>query len=549
MMRGWKKRVKAAERGMSWGWVSGLVATLSVGLTGVGLAAEQIVVQFGPLERRLGVEDLEAFAEEGRLENTVGFVLRRFSPAQQAQIRQALQTPLEGIDPIVLSQFSYTRSGEVLYREIGEVIQTESGQNGFKSLRGAALLTVTQSEAFTPLAFLRQLPTDMRVDVPRLLAKVGRVRTTLAETQAAMTQIEAASDQIPSDGVLDVSGLPEVRTAGTVAFTQETVEFYDAARDRTLVTDLYLPQREGTIPVILISNGLGARRDRFEELSAHLASHGFAVIIPDHPGSNHIRLRDFYAGLHRENFEAAEFLDRPRDLSFLLDELTERNRLEWGDRLDLQNVGVFGYSFGGTTALSLAGATIDRAHLERSCEAGDALFNISRLYQCRALERSAAELAQDLTDERVAAVYLFFPFGRSLFGEAGIAQVDTPVFWQATDLDILTPILEEQLPVYRWLTTPDRYLLVSRGLPHARVTLDVLRQLTPIEDDWATMRGISFAYQNAMTVAFFQTYLVGDERYRPLLHPDYAEAITEAPYTLSLVRSLPPLSPATAHRP
>jgi len=523
--------------------LSSLAASFTVGLAVPTMAAERITFQLGPIQRSIAVEDLETFAAEGRLENEVGFLLRRFTPARREQIRQALQAPLEGIDPIVLSQFSYTQSGEVLFQEVGEVIQTESGQNGFKSLRGAALLTATQDESFTLLGFLRQLPTDMRVDVAALLRRVRLANTVLAETRAAVAAIEAESGAIATTTPLDLSAFPDLRLAGSTPYSQQTVEFYDAARDRSLTTDLYLPQQPGEIPVIIISNGLGARRDRFQELAQHLASHGFAVVVPDHPGSDRDRLQDFYAGLYRENFEATEYLERPRDISFLLDELT-RQQVEdgenGGDRLNLDRVAVFGYSFGGSTALSLAGATLDYDHLQTSCTADNALFNISRLYQCRALELPAATLAEPVADDRITSLYLYFPFGRSLFGETGIGQVKVPVFWQATDLDILTPMLDEHLPTYGWLTTPDRYLAVTRGLPHARITLDVLRQLTPIRDEWPRLREISVAYQNAMTVAFFQTYLAEDERYRPLLHPDYAEALTEDPYPLSLVRSLPP---------
>jgi len=499
-------------------------------------AAEQIVVTFGPLERRIAVADLEAFAREGVLRNEAGFFLQRLSPQLQEAIRRALVTELEGIDPIILSQMTYTQPGEQLLQDVGEVFRTESDQNGFKSLRAAMLLTATSPDGVTPLNFLRNLPTDIRVDVAAVLQQVQRVRQVLQETDAQISAIEAQAQAIPTEEPLSLEGIADPRLAGPVAFSSETIEFYDAERDRHLLTDLYLPEREGPVPVILVSNGLGARRTLFAELGAHLASHGFAVVIPDHPGSDRRRLLDFNAGLYRENFDAADFVERPQDLSFLLDELGRRG---YGDRLDLSQVGVFGYSFGGVTALSLAGATIDRDHLQTDCETRNAVFNISLLYQCRALELSPEQLAQPLTDERITAIYLFFPFGRSLFGPTGMAQVQIPLFWQSTDLDILTPMLEEQLPTYGWITTEERYLAVSRGLPHARLTLDVLRQLTPVRDEWPRLREITRTYQQAMAIAFFQTYVAGDEQYRALLHPDYLEILTEEPYRFSLVRSLP----------
>lgn len=514
----------------------GVVATSILCHTAPATAADYLVVNFGPIERRIAIADLEAFAEKGELQNEAGFLLQRFSPEQQKQAQQALTGELEGIDPIVLSQFTYTRPGEQLLTEVGNLIRTESGQNGFQSIRAAMLLTATSPDGVTPLNFLKNLPTDMRIDLAALLSQGQRVRQVLEDTNAAVSRIEAQAEASTPGSSLFLDAIPDPRVAGNIAFTKQTLQFYDAQRDRTLLTDLYLPEGSGPTPVILVSNGLGARRTRFEDLGAHLASHGFAVVIPDHPGSDRQRLQDFNAGLYRENFDAADFVERPRDLSFLLDEL---ERQGYGDRLNLTQVGVFGYSFGGVTALSLAGATIDPAHLQNDCDTRSAVFNISLLYQCRALELTPEQLAAPLKDERVIAIYLFFPFGRSLFGPQGMASVNTPLFWHATDLDILTPLLEEHLPTYSWITTEERYLAISRGLPHARLTLDVLRQLTPIRDEWPRLRDITQTYQEAMAIAFFESYIRGDERYRPLLQEDYTQVITEEPYRFSLVRSLP----------
>ncbi|MEO1144015.1 MAG: alpha/beta fold hydrolase [Cyanobacteria bacterium J06638_22] len=501
--------------------------------------ARSITLSFGPFQRRIHVEDLEAFATDGRLQNEAGFVLSQLSEEQRNLVRVALTTELEGIDPVVLSQMSYTRSGEILYQEVGSIIQTESGQNGFRSLRGAALITITDGDGFTPLNFLQNLPTDLRVDIPTVLAEVRQASRFLGDTDTAMTAIEDSADASLMEVDLGLDELEDPAIAGPITYTWDTVQFYDAERDRTLVTDIYIPEVSGEIPVILVSNGLGAQRDRFEELSAHLASHGFAVVIPDHPGSDRQWLRDFYAGLERENFDAVDFLERPRDLSFLLDELEQRNATDYGNQLDLDRVGVFGYSFGGTTALAIAGAPIDPDHLATSCERDRALFNISRLYQCRALELPPEELSVSLRDPRIAAIYLFFPFGRSLYSPESLSQVETPIFWQATDLDILTPLLQEQLPTYPHLPEENRYLAVSRGLPHARITLDVLRQLTDIPDDWQYLRELTLRYQNGMSTAFFQTYISEDDRYQPLLSHAYTTSLSEPPYRFTLVRTLP----------
>ncbi len=168
------------------------------------------------------------------------------------------------------------------------------------------------------------------------------------------------------------------------------------------------------------------------------------MALIDHPGSDRERLRDFYNGLESENFEAAEYIDRPKDVSFVLDELTRINESTFSGQLNPSQAGIFGYSFGGTTALALAGTQIDRDHLQQECDTRSSLFNISLLYQCRALDFPAAATDTMLKDERIKAVYVFVPFSRSLYGPEGMANVTGPVMWEATDKDILTPLLREQ---------------------------------------------------------------------------------------------------------
>lgn len=63
-----------------------------------------------------------------------------------------------------------------------------------------------------------------------------------------------------------------------------------------------------------------------------------------------------------------------------------------------------------------------------------------------------------------------------------MAKVEGPVLREATDKYISTPFVVEQLPAFNWLSDSDdgfaRYLIVATGLPHVRVTLEVLDHLT-----------------------------------------------------------------------
>lgn len=511
-------------------------------------ATETIYLNFSILGRSIPVSELENFAETGELEGRLGYYLKRFTtPEQQAQIRGVLQTRYP-VDPVLVDRFSYTSSGVRLFREVGEILQTEARLNGGQAIRAAAILAADEPQGISVISFLQQFPTDIRIDLRHVLRLAQRVTGIVKQTEAITKQLSQTASTPPSapaDLSLDLS------QPGTVAYQKQTLELNDIKRARRFAADLYLPSVPsgvaGPTPLIVMSNGLGAGRDRFDEIALHLASHGYAIAIPDHPGSDRQRLREFYAGLHKENFDATEYLDRPQDISFLLDEL-ERLNPSLGNILNLERVGIFGYSFGGSTALSLGGAELDFDFLESDCQTELGLVNISLLYQCRALELPRDPVL--LKDDRIKAAFIFVPFGKSLFGQAGMAKVTIPVFWQVTDLDILTPLVVEQLPAFQALTANespanslpvnnDHYLAITAGLPHARVTYDAIGRLTNATTPWETLKQIAQGYQNALSLAFFQVYVSQSESYRPYLTATYAKVLTQPPYSLSLLQSLP----------
>nr|RNJ67582.1 MAG: alpha/beta hydrolase [Leptolyngbya sp. IPPAS B-1204] len=499
-------------------------------------AAERIYFNYGLLGRSVTIEQLATFAKTGELEGSLA-LLKWLSPERRAQIQAVLQLRYP-VDPIMVDRFAYTSSGERLFRELGELIQSEAYQNGARGLRSAAILATANPDGVSIIGFLQQFPTDMRIDLRRVLAFAQRVSGILKQTQQAVVSLNQQTAQAASqESGLSFEQLPDLRQSGSFVYQKQSLNLYDTERQRQIFGDLYLPITENTaIPVIVMSNGLGAGRDRFDEIAHHLASHGFAIATLDHPGSDRQRLREFYAGLHRENFDATEYLDRPKDISFLLDQLEQLNQTQLGQRLNLERVGIFGYSFGGSTALSLAGAEIDFAYLQQDCQTETGLVNISLIYQCRALELPRDPVA--LKDERIQAAFMFVPFGKSLFGTTGMAEVTIPIFWEVTDLDILTPLVVEQLPTFAALTTTPRYLSVTQGLPHARVTYDILGRFTAAKTPWEDLKAIAHSYQNALSLAFFKLYIEQDEQYRSYLTAAYAKALTQAPYSLSLVQTI-----------
>lgn len=510
-------------------------------------AAERIQITFGPLQRSIPVSALEAYVRDGTINADLAPYAHYIPEEQRQPLRQLLQTRVN-LSPVVISQFFYTPQGETLLRRLGDVIRTESNLSGFHAIRSALILAAASPQGLTPLTALEQFPLPtVRIDLERVLKIVGELEDTVTQTQTAIASIEkigaleAAYQQVPPSG-----RLPDVRQRGNFRFDRISLTLADRQRDRRFSADLYLPRinprsTDPAPPLVVISHGLGSNRSSFQYLANQLASYGFAVAVPEHPGSNTAQLQALLAGQTREVAEPQEFIDRPLDIRFMLDELTRmaQNDPQLRRRVNPNQVGVIGQSLGAYTALALAGAPINRERLTQDCVQEDSL-NLSLLLQCRAVELPT-ELPE-LGDRRIKAILPINPLGSLLFGSESYAALTVPILMVAGGADTVTPVLAEQLRPFSWLSTPNRYLLLmtngthfsSIDVPaHEKVAVDLPPELVGPDPE------IAHRYLNAMAIAFFQVYLSNQSRFRPLLSAAYVEALSQPAMPLSLVRSLP----------
>ncbi|NJN31214.1 MAG: hypothetical protein HC824_12880, partial [Synechococcales cyanobacterium RM1_1_8] len=220
--------------------------------------------------------------------------------------------------------------------------------------------------------------------------------------------------------------------------------------------------------------------------------------------------------------------------------------------LQLDRVAVFGHSFGAYTALALAGARINFDQLRQDCQPGAMLLDLSLLLQCRALELDPAQVPE-LKDDRIAALILADPVGRSLFGPRELGRIHLPLLWSGAQRDPLTPLVLSQVPAFRWLGSEDKYFAVAEAASHLHFQRNVGAAIHG--QGTAPPLGIQSLqawiappppalqdYTNALGLAFLHSYLLQDDRYRPYLQPGYAQQLSQAPYHLRL------LSPAWGDR-
>ncbi|MBE9013136.1 alpha/beta hydrolase [Pseudanabaenaceae cyanobacterium LEGE 13415] len=513
-------------------------------------SAERVFLSYGILERSISVSALETYARTGALDSDLYVYSQYISPQQLQTLRKALLTRAN-IDPIAVSQFLYTQQGEILLRRLGQVIQPESRDTGFFAIRGALILAASDPEGLTPLNVLRKFPTrGLRIDLQRSLQIADDFGDLINRTtRATQTIAELARQQnttLPPN-------VPDLAARGAYGFEKQTLRLVDRSRafvqalgrERVFPMDVYLPfaRRQAlpaSIPVVVISHGLGSDRGTFRYLAEHLASHGFAVAVPEHPGSNAKQLQALVAGTVNEVTSPSEFVDRPLDIKFLLDELQRRASSDPRySRLNLKQVGVLGQSFGGYTAMALAGAAINFQQLQQSCQPAeiDRTLNLSLLLQCRAA--GLPPINYNLSDPRVKAIIAINPIASSVFGQASISQITVPTMIMAGNADTVAPALPEQIEPFTWLQSRDRYLtIIDRGT-HFSALQEGDSEGVPVPPEViGPSPTLARRYVNALSLAFFQTHIANRSNYRPFLSETYARDISQNPLRLDLIRSL-----------
>ncbi|MEL7034397.1 MAG: alpha/beta hydrolase [Cyanobacteria bacterium J06592_8] len=534
------------------GWlkslVLGIVPAVLVALPAT--AAETIIFPIGKMDLEISLDTLEYYTETGLLPDNqpLETYLNWLTPSEQRQIRKLLATRYS-FDPKATAQLLKSPMVAAFLEYMGGLIQTESGENGSEAIYNAILAaTATDPEGFNVIEILRLFPAErIHVNLEGTLETMVQVVSLVRQTDTVITSLEQlASAEIAASSPVDFNQMADLRERGLLEVSKQTLSLWDWKRNRQFETDFYLPSvvkentaGEQSTPVIVISHGLASDRSRFEDLAIHLASYGFAVAVPQHPGSDYQALQQLLAGERNEIFDINQFIDRPRDISYLLNHLEGLNKKQFNHQLNLEKVGVWGHSFGGYTALALAGATIDFDKLKADCTPENKIVNPSMFLQCRALELPQEEY--QFRDPRVKAVVVLNPVNSGLLGELGLSKISIPVMMGASSGDLLAPAVLEQIQSFTWLTTSNRYLVIKRGDSHFfDVNQSNVSEIPGMGGLLSPGVEVTRNYMNALSVAFFETHVAENQDYQPYLQAAYGQEIGEAPYTLSVLKSLTP---------
>lgn len=530
---------------MRWFHSLTLATILTLGTAIPGLAAEFLSLPIGRSPIKISVSSLENYVKKGQLnpDDPLSEYLKLLSPQQQQNLREILQSPYtpQGVS---IDQFFNSPLGAALLTNLGKLLQTQAGENGANAIQTAIAQAAQTSNNFTLIDIMREFPSpEIRVNLDQALGTMSQLLTLVQQTESVFNRLEEISKaQASTATFVNFNQLPDLRKKGNLTVSKQTLSVSHSQLNRTFDVDIYVPesnQPSSSIPVIVISHGLASERSRFENLAQHLASYGFAVAVPEHIGSDYQHFQSLAKNATAVLFEPEEFVNRPKDITTLLNELERLNSSLFNNQLDLNHVGIIGHSLGGYTALSLAGAPLNFTQLQSDCKREEIPLNPSLVLQCLVL--NLPQTNYDLQDSRVKAILVLNPLNSSILGESGLSQIQVPVMMTASSADILTPAVLEQITSFTWLTTPDKYLVLQNRVNHFfDITHQQNLEQMRISSLISPAPEVSHHYVRALSVAFFKSYIAQESEYQRYLNSAYTQTISDSAYPLSLVESLTP---------
>jgi predicted dienelactone hydrolase len=519
-----------------------LLAIATIGIFNIHSvqAAENIVFKLGPIKKSIAVKSIEKFATENSEDDDIAFITKNLPPEQRARARELLSFRLNGkqwnelfrsqdLPPantnLYLTRMLDSNSGKELLSDLGKIVRLPDGRNGREAIKTGLFAASANLLEFTPIKILRSFPGDIYIDVEEVF-KVLNQSEKFTKSEIALTR-HLENSKLDNNQKMALTSAAQlndisqkVAKAGSFEVSHQTIKHRDISRQRRFTTKLYIPKTDPStatkIPLVIVANGMGLNQEFMAFLANHLASHGFAVGVPDAIDSNDVRQKDFFLGrkpVSAGNFDASEYVNRPLDITYVLNELEKLNPTKFQNRLDVKQVGIVSYSFGAVPALSLAGAKFDFAQLQQDCESQSKLINLSLFYQCRALELPDSQRNLDFRDSRISSLFMFVPMGHSLFGSKNLQAIDLPTYWNSTARDPFTPMAQEQLLGFTAMRNPNKYLSIALNVGHTPKPAEILEQ-TQVSNDISQRFK---TYLGMLSTAFFKVHLVQDENYRSYL--------------------------------
>ncbi|MDZ8089173.1 MAG: alpha/beta hydrolase [Nostoc sp. DedQUE12b] len=534
--------------------VAGLFSALALPAVGIALtqlgantsaiAADTVVVRFGLFTESISVTELQKAVKTGKLPGS----LQSLSEEQRRFFLGALGMNIP-MNVVTLDKLINTQIGTTILNDFATALARKDNA-GVQALRAGLVLGSTAPQGLSILSFIAAYPSKrLEIDLPKAFVVAGNLNTAFWRTQQFMLAIAPQLDPITAHSRTPQIAFPfDPSQPGSAQVKILNLSLNDQKRDRKIPVDIYwstaaTPDK----PVIVFSHGFASVRTDLRYLAEHLASHGYVVAALEHPGSNAANIDLALQGKTRV-MKPQEFLNRPQDISFVLDELAKLNQTAnhpLQGKLAATNAMVVGYSFGGGTALALAGAELQLERLKQRCKKNLTILSLGENMQCIAQE--LPENSYQLRDPRIKQAIALNPTTSLIFGETGLTKIQVPTIVLAGSADKTTPALTEQIVGFDKIPSPKSLAGIIGGthlsVKDPSTTLDQIGQPnTPISggevvgEQAADVR----KYVKAIALAFAFQMTPEAKNYAIFLTPDYAQFASTAAFPFRLITQIPP---------
>ncbi|MGJ5630901.1 alpha/beta hydrolase [Nostoc sp. CALU 1950] len=526
----------------------GAIILTSFGTNASAIAADTVVVRLGLFTESISLAELQKAAKTGKLPGSLQPYAKGLSEEQRRFFLGALGMNIP-MNVVTINRLVNTQIGTTILNDFATALARKD-KAGVQALRAGLVLGSTAPQGLSILSFIAAYPSKrLEIDLPQAFVVAGSLNTAFWRTQQFMLAIAPQLDPItPQPRTPQVAFPFDPSQAGSAQVKILNLSLNDQKRDRKIPVDVYwstaaTPDK----PVIVFSHGFGSVRTDLRYLAEHFASHGYVVAALEHPGSNEANTNLALQGKTRI-VKPQEFLDRPQDISFVLDELEKLNQTANNPlvgKLATTNAMVVGYSFGGGTALTIAGAELQLEHLKQRCKKNLTSLSLAEGMQCIAEE--LPENSYQLRDTRIKQAIALNPTTSLIFGKTGLTKVQVPTLVLAGSADKTTPALTEQIVGFDKIPSP-KWLAGILGGTHLSVkdpstTLDQAGQPnTPISggevvgEQAADVR----KYVKAIALAFAAQMTPEAKNYAVFLTSDYAQFASTPAFPFRLITQIPP---------
>jgi predicted dienelactone hydrolase len=505
-------------------------------------AAETVVVRFGLFAESIPVADLRKAAETGEFPRSLNLFTSRLSQRQRRTLLRALRTKIP-LNVVTISRLLNTQIGTTILNDLSTAVARKD-QAGATALKASLVLGANAPEGLSILSFIAAYPSKtLEINLPQAFRVAGSLNNAFWRTQQYMLSINS----ILNTRTPNISLPFDPSEPGNAQVQVLNLTWNDQKRQRQIPVDVYwstTATREK--PVIVYTHGMGSVRTDLRYLAEHLASHGYIFVALEHPGSNQTNTDLAIKGKTRF-LQPQEFLDRPKDISFVLDELEKLNQTTGNPlqgKLATNNTMLIGYSFGGGTALTVAGAELQITGIRERCQNKLNILSFGETLQCVAQE--LPQKSYQLRDDRVKQVMVLTPTTSIMFGDTGLTKLQIPTLIVASSADKTTPALTEQIAAFSKIPS-QKWLVGIIGGTHLSVkdpstTLDqVNKPNTPLTggeivgEQAADVR----QFMKAIALAMAAQLTPESQEYAIFLTPDYAQLASTNAFPFRIVTDIP----------